>query len=109
MATWQGKWQGQGLKIGIVLARFNHFITDRLLEGAIEALTRAGVREQDIDVLHVPGRTVELEPYRRATAERADGSRQIIHSLDGIEPTDVGDCQRRRRRGTPTGRSREPG
>jgi 6,7-dimethyl-8-ribityllumazine synthase len=51
----QGDLNGKGLKIGIVAARFNDFITSRLLEGALDGLQRHGVSETDIDVLKVPG------------------------------------------------------
>lgn len=46
---------GQGLKMAIVVARFNTFITDRLLEGALDALNRHGVDLNDVQVLKVPG------------------------------------------------------
>ena len=46
---------GDGLRIGIALARFNRAITDRLLAGALEALTTHGVAEDAIDVASVPG------------------------------------------------------
>ena len=51
----QGDLSGKGLKFGIVAARFNDFITARLLEGAIDGLQRHGVAENDIEVLKVPG------------------------------------------------------
>ncbi|MQG17347.1 MAG: 6,7-dimethyl-8-ribityllumazine synthase [SAR202 cluster bacterium] len=50
-----GTQNGTGLKIGIVIARFNEFITKQLLEGALETLTNAGVKESDITVTWVPG------------------------------------------------------
>jgi 6,7-dimethyl-8-ribityllumazine synthase len=53
--TIEGDLQGQGLKVSIVVSRFNGFITDRLLEGALDALKRHGVEEKDISVLKVPG------------------------------------------------------
>ena len=53
--TIEGDLQGQGLKVSIVVSRFNSFITDRLLEGALDALKRHGVEEKDISVLKVPG------------------------------------------------------
>ena len=53
--TIEGDLQGQGLKVAIVVSRFNSFITDRLLEGAIDALRRHGVEEKDISVAKVPG------------------------------------------------------
>jgi 6,7-dimethyl-8-ribityllumazine synthase len=52
---YEGKLDGKGLKIGIIKSRFNHLITDRLLEGAIDCLIRHGVDEKDIDVFLVPG------------------------------------------------------
>src|SRR5947199_8440857 len=51
----EGTFDARGLKFAIVVARFNSFVTDRLLEGAIDALTRAGCNPADIDVVKVPG------------------------------------------------------
>ena len=51
----EGALQGRGLKIGIVVSRFNHIVTSRLLEGAREGLLQYGVKEQDITVAWVPG------------------------------------------------------
>jgi len=44
-----------GLRFGIVVSRFNSFITERLLQAALDALQRAGARDQDVVVVHVPG------------------------------------------------------
>lgn len=46
---------GNQLKIGIIVGRFNDFITDKLLQGALDGLKRHGVEEHNIDVLKVPG------------------------------------------------------
>lgn len=51
----QGDLSGKGLKIGIVAARFNDFITSRLVEGALDGLQRHGVSENDIEIVKVPG------------------------------------------------------
>lgn len=51
----QGDLAAKGLKFVIVAARFNDFITSRLLDGAIDALSRHGAAEGDIDVVKVPG------------------------------------------------------
>ncbi len=51
----EGKLDAIGMKFGIIVSRFNHFVTDRLLEGALEALKSHGVEENDIDVVRVPG------------------------------------------------------
>jgi len=53
--TIEGDLQGQGLKVAIVVSRFNSFITDRLMEGALDALKRHGVDEKDVSVVKVPG------------------------------------------------------
>ncbi|MED0687569.1 6,7-dimethyl-8-ribityllumazine synthase [Anoxybacillus ayderensis] len=55
MNVYEGNLVGTGLKIGIVVARFNEFITSRLLSGALDGLKRHGVEEQHIDVAWVPG------------------------------------------------------
>lgn len=55
MMNFEGQLVGQGLKIGIVVSRFNDFITGRLLDGALDALKRHQVDENDIDVAYVPG------------------------------------------------------
>ena len=53
--TLEGKLTAKGLKFGIVLSRFNSFISDRLLEGALDALRRSGADEEDCCVVRVPG------------------------------------------------------
>lgn len=51
----EGHLVGTGLKVGIVVARFNEFITSKLLSGAEDALKRHGVNEEDVTVVWVPG------------------------------------------------------
>jgi 6,7-dimethyl-8-ribityllumazine synthase len=51
----EGMLVGKGLKFGLVVSRFNEFITKKLLEGAQDALLRHGVSQEDIDVAWVPG------------------------------------------------------
>ena len=55
MTTFEGKFIGKDLKIAIVVARFNEFITSKLLGGAMDGLVRNEVAEDDIDVYWVPG------------------------------------------------------
>ncbi len=50
-----GKLLGEGLKFGVVVSRFNDFITSKLLEGAEDTLSRHGVRDEDIDIAWTPG------------------------------------------------------
>jgi 6,7-dimethyl-8-ribityllumazine synthase len=52
---YEGTLLGEGLRFGVVISRFNEFITTRLLEGAQDALARHGVREQDIELSWTPG------------------------------------------------------
>jgi 6,7-dimethyl-8-ribityllumazine synthase len=51
----QGKLEASGVRFGIVLSRFNSFISDRLLSGALDALERHGAATDDITVVWVPG------------------------------------------------------
>lgn len=53
--TLEGKLIAKGLKFGMVLSRFNNFIAERLLEGALDALKRSGAEEEDCVVARVPG------------------------------------------------------
>ena len=53
--VFEGNLQADGKKFAIVIARFNSFISDKLLEGAIDSLTRSGAAEADIDIARVPG------------------------------------------------------
>jgi len=55
MNVYEGKLIAEGLRIGIVAARFNEFITAKLLSGALDGLKRHGVEEDDVSVAWVPG------------------------------------------------------
>jgi 6,7-dimethyl-8-ribityllumazine synthase len=55
MKVYEGKLQAKGYKVGIILSRFNQFISDHLLEGALDALKKLGSEETDISVYKVPG------------------------------------------------------
>lgn len=64
----QGGTNGEGLRIAIVVANFNDFITARLLDGAKAALARHGVRDDDVTVVSVPG-SFELPLVAKKMAE----------------------------------------
>ena len=66
----QGGSNGEGLRIAVVVATFNDFITSKLLEGALAALDRHGVRDGDITVARVPG-SFELPLAAKKLAESA--------------------------------------
>ncbi len=74
MKTYEGKLKAEGLKIGIILSRFNQFISGRLLEGALEALNKLGAAEKDISIYKVPG-SFEVPGIAKklAEAKKVDG------------------------------------
>lgn len=55
MKTYEGNLVSDGLKFGIVVGRFNEFISSKLLSGAIDGFKRHGVNEEDIEIAWVPG------------------------------------------------------
>ena len=68
-----GGLSGSGLRFGIVVSRFNSFITERLLQGAVDALERGGAAGKDVDVAHVPGSfELPLTAKKLALAGRYD-------------------------------------
>jgi 6,7-dimethyl-8-ribityllumazine synthase len=68
----EGELQGQGVKVAIVVSRFNSFITERLLDGALDALRRHGVDDKEIDVFRVPGAFELPLAVRRAAGKKVD-------------------------------------
>ena len=69
----EGNLNGAGRKLGIVVARFNSFISEKLLEGAMDALVRSGVDSGDIEVARVPGAfEIPLVTQRMARSGRYD-------------------------------------
>ena len=51
----EGNLQSTGLKFAIVASRFNNFVVDRLVDGALDALKRTGARDEDVTVMRTPG------------------------------------------------------
>lgn len=69
--TLEGNPSGRGMRIAIVAARFNHFVVDKLVAGALDTLAKAGVRPEDIDLVRVPGAfELPLVAKRLATSSR---------------------------------------
>ena len=81
MKKFEGTLQAQGLRFGIVVARFNHLVTDPLLEGALAALRRHGAGDDDIEVVHVPG-AFEAPLFARLLAK--SGRIHAVISLGAI-------------------------
>jgi 6,7-dimethyl-8-ribityllumazine synthase len=67
MNVYEGSLVATGLKIGVVVARFNALVTEQLLSGALDALRRHGVKDGDVDVFRCPG-TFELPALLRRVA-----------------------------------------
>jgi 6,7-dimethyl-8-ribityllumazine synthase len=65
----EGQLSGAGLKVAIVAGRFNAFIVDRLVEGAVDALRRTGTADDDITVYRAPG-SFEIPQVARRVLER---------------------------------------
>ena len=77
----KGDMNGQGLHIGVIVARFNEVITRKLLDSAVETLLRHGVRDEDITVSWVPG-SFELPVVAKALAK--SGRYQAIICLGAV-------------------------
>ncbi len=70
----EGSLQAPGKKFGIIVSRFNSFIAERLLEGALDTLQRSGVNEDDVEVVRVPGAfEIPLLARKMADSRRYDG------------------------------------
>src|SRR5260370_42580072 len=79
-----GGLSGEGLRFGIVVSRFNSFITERLLQGAVDALERGGAASKDVDVIHVPGAfELPLAAKKLAVSGRYDALIAIACILRG--------------------------
>ena len=73
MKTVEGQLKADGLKVGIVVARFNEFITGKLLSGSIDCLTRHGADEKDITIAWVPGAfEIPLTAKKMAASKKSD-------------------------------------
>lgn len=66
----EGKLDAKGLRIGLLVSRFNSFISDRLVDGAVDALLRHGAEQEDISIVRVPG-AYEIPPAAKKMAESA--------------------------------------
>ncbi len=85
--TFEGNLVGSGLKIGVVVGRFNEFITSKLLSGAEDALRRHGVNEEDIDIAWVPGAfEIPLVAQKLANSQRYDAVITLGTVIRGATP-----------------------
>lgn len=87
MKIFQGRLSAEGLKIGIILSRYNQFISERLLEGAKEALEKLGADEKDLSVYKVPGSfEIPVVTKKLAESKRVDGILCIGALIRGDTP-----------------------
>ncbi len=69
----EGNLKADGKKFGIIVARFNSFISEKLLEGALDSLIRSGAADSDIDVVRVPGAyEIPLIAQKMAAGQKYD-------------------------------------
>ena len=74
MTIFEGNFNGDTAKIGIIVSRFNEFITSKLLSGAIDTLVRHGVKEENIDIFWVPGAyEIPFITKKAAESQKYDG------------------------------------
>jgi 6,7-dimethyl-8-ribityllumazine synthase len=87
LKTYEGTLDAEGLKIALLVSRFNGFITEHLLTGAVDILKRHGAREEDLEVVRVPG-TFELPAVARrlAQAGKHDGLVALGALIRGATP-----------------------
>ncbi len=73
MDIWEGSLVGDGVRVAVVVSRFNDLVTRRLLDGALDALRRSGVTDADVSVTWVPGAVeIPLAASRLASSGRYD-------------------------------------
>ncbi|WP_066057008.1 6,7-dimethyl-8-ribityllumazine synthase [Robertmurraya korlensis] len=85
--SFEGNLVGSGLKVGIVVGRFNEFITSKLLSGAEDALKRHGVAEEDVDVAWVPGAfEIPLIAQKMAQSKKYDAVITLGTVIRGATP-----------------------
>jgi len=83
----EGSLRAEGKKFGIIVARFNSFISERLLEGALDTLTRSGCSEDDIEIVRVPGAyEIPLVCQKMATSKRYDAVITLGAVIRGATP-----------------------
>jgi 6,7-dimethyl-8-ribityllumazine synthase len=87
MTVYEGDLIGSGLKIGIVVSRFNELLSSRLLGGALDALGRHGVAEDDVDVAWVPGAfEIPLVAQKMAASKKYDAVIALGVVIRGATP-----------------------
>src|ERR687895_2769048 len=83
----EGRLDARGIKIGVIVSRFNHFITEKLLDGARDALKSHGSNEEDLTIVRVPGAfEIPLVAERMAASGKYDGLVCLAAVIRGDTP-----------------------
>nr|WP_141709266.1 6,7-dimethyl-8-ribityllumazine synthase [Desulfuribacillus stibiiarsenatis] len=87
MKIYEGNLIGQGLRVGIIVGRFNEFISSKLYTGAVDAFKRHGVEEDDIEVAWVPGAfEIPLIAQKMADSKKYDAIITLGAVIRGSTP-----------------------
>ena len=87
MKTYEGNLIGSGLRVGIVVSRFNELLSSRLLGGALDALGRHGIPEESVDVAWVPGAfEIPLVAMKMAASKKYDAVIALGVIIRGATP-----------------------
>jgi len=87
MKEYQGNLVSKGFRYALIVSRFNDFITEKLLNGAIDALTRSGATEKEIEIIRVPGAfEIPLVTKRILNSKRYDAVICLAAVIRGETP-----------------------
>ena len=87
MSVFEGDLIGSGLKVGIVVSRFNELLSSRLLGGALDALGRHGIPDEGVDVAWVPGAfEIPLVAIKMAASKKYDAVIALGVIIRGATP-----------------------
>ncbi len=85
--VFEGKFDGRGLRVGIVVSRFNNLITGQLLDGALDRLRRSNVPEETTDICWVPGAFEVPKAVKKMTSSgHYDGVLALAAVIRGATP-----------------------
>ncbi len=85
--VYEGNFDGRGMRIGLVVSRFNDMVTGHLLDGALDRLRRLGVADDAIEIIRVPGAfEVPIAVKRMAEGKQVDGIVALAAVIRGATP-----------------------
>ncbi len=83
----EGKYLGENKKFGIIVSRFNNFVTNKLLDGALDALNRHNTKTEDVTVVYVPGAyEIPLIAKKMASSKKYDAVIALGTVIRGATP-----------------------